>query len=107
MVKINWRKDVDLSIKDHLEALIEDVHKHRDSYKKAKNPPAAQLWCVIASLSKQITDLNLKIKLLEKILKDNTKKPSNIKDIPDNNERNDLMKIAANPKRSCKDFKKI
>jgi len=100
MAKTNWRKDVDLSLKDHLEMLVESVHKHKNSYKKSKNPPVAQLWCALANMSKQIFDLNLKIKLLEKALKDNMKKPSHIKDIPSKEEREDLMKLAANPKKS-------
>jgi len=99
MVKNNWRQNVDLGLKDHLEMLIESVHKHRNSYKKSKNPPIAQLWCALADLSKQILDLNLKIKVLEKALKDSMEKPSHIKDVPDKKERNDLMSIAANPKK--------
>ena len=99
MAKKNWRKDVDSSIKDYLEALVESVHHHKDSYKNAKNPPAAQLWCALAHMSKQVFDLNLKIKLLEKVLKDNMKKPPNIKDIPSKDERKGLMSIAANSKK--------
>lgn len=99
MAKDNWRQDVDSSLKDYLEALIEAVHNHKDSYKSAKNPPAAQLWCALAHLSKQVFDLNLKIKLLEKVLKDNMKGSSHIKDVPNKDERKDLMKIAANPKK--------
>ena len=102
MTKNNWRKDVDASIKDYLEAIIEEVHKHKDSYKNAKNPPAAQLWCALASLSKQVFDLNLKIKLLEKALKDNMEKPSHIKEVPSKDERKDLMSIAANSKKQAK-----
>ena len=94
-----WRKNTDLSIKDHLEALIGEVYKHKRSYKGAKNPSAAQLWCALAVMSKKVFDLNLKIRLLEKVLKDNMKKPSSIKDVPDKDERKDLMKIAANPKK--------
>jgi len=98
MTNNNWRKDIDPGIKDHLETLIEDVHQHRNHYKKSKNPSAAQLWCVVARLSKHIFDLNLKIKVLEKALKDSMPKPSCIKDIPDKKEREDLMKLASNPK---------
>ena len=99
MAKVKWRKNVDLSIKDHLEALINEVHEHKKAYKNAKNPPAAQLWCALANMSKKIFDLNLKIKLLEKALKDMAQKSSHIKDVPDKEEREDLMKIASNPKK--------
>lgn len=98
MANTPWRKTIDSSIKDYLEALIEGVNPHKDSYKGSKNPSAAQLWCALAIMSKQIFELNLKIKLLEKALRDNTKKPSHIKDVPDKNERKNLMKIAANSK---------
>ena len=96
----NWRENIEPYIKDHLELIIEGVHKHKKSYKNSKNPSAAQLWCALAIMSKQIFDLNLKIKLLEKVVKENTKKPSNIKDVPNKDESEDLMKIAANPKKS-------
>lgn len=99
MAENNWRKNIDLSIKDYLEVLIEEVHKHKENYKKARNPSAAQLWCALAHLSKQVFDLNLKIRLLEKLLKDNLQKSSHIKDVPCKDERKDLMKIAANPKK--------
>ncbi len=102
MAKKNWREDVDLSLKDHLEILITNVHRYRNSYKRSKNPPVAQLWCALAGLSKQILELNLKIKLMEKALKDNIKKPSHIKDVPDKDERDNLMSIAANPKKNNK-----
>lgn len=99
MVKNHWRKDIDSSIKDQLEILIEDAHKHRTNYKRSKNPSAAQLWCALAEMSKQMFDLNLKIKLLEKVLKDSGKKPDRIKKVPTKDERADLMKIAANPQK--------
>jgi len=99
MAKNHWRKDIDQGIKDQLESLIEEVHKHRISYKRSKNPSAAQLWCALAEMSKQMFDLNLRIKLLEKVLKDSGEKPTHIKEVPSKNERADLMKIASNPKK--------
>lgn len=99
MAEDNWRKDISPEIKAFLEALVEDAHKHKDVYMKSKNPSAAQIWCALASLSKQLFDLNLKLKLLEKVLKDNLEKPSHIKDVPDKKERDDLIRIAANPKK--------
>lgn len=98
MAKSNWRKSVNLSIKDYLESLVEEVHQHRESYKKSKNPANAQIWCALANISKQIFDLNLKLKLLEKALKDNLDaKKTHIQPVPDKKERAELMKIASNP----------
>lgn len=99
MAKNHWRKDIDTCIKDQLESLIEEVHKHRINYKRSKNPSAAQLWCALAEMSKEMFDLNLRIKLLEKVLKDSGEKPTHIKKVPSKNERADLMKIASNPKK--------
>lgn len=100
MVEGNWRKDVSPEIKEFLEALVENVHKHKPAYVKSKNPSSAQLWCALAHLSKQVFDLNLKLKILEKVLKDNLQKPSHIKEIPDKKERDNLMSIASLKKKN-------
>ncbi|MDP3918816.1 MAG: hypothetical protein Q8Q35_02850 [Nanoarchaeota archaeon] len=61
-----WRDNLDSSIKEHFEDMINMVSKEKSAYKNAKNPTQAQLWCAIAILSKNISDLELKIKKLEK-----------------------------------------
>jgi len=61
-----WRDNLDSSIKEHFEDMINNVSKEKGAYKNAKNPTQAQLWCAIAILSKNISDLELKIKKLEK-----------------------------------------
>ena len=67
---VHWRNNVDKTIKDNLELQIKEASKHKDSYKKAKNPANAQLWVAIANLSRQIFDLNLKLNFLEKALQE-------------------------------------
>ena len=64
----NWRKNIDPLIKDHLESLVKESYRHRNAYKLAKNTANAQLWCSMALLQKQVFDLNLKVKFLEKAL---------------------------------------
>ena len=100
MAEGNWRKEVSPEIKEFLEALVENVHKHKPAYVKSKNPSSAQLWCALAHLSKQVFDLNLKLKILEKVLKDNLQKPSHIKEIPDKKEKDNLMSIAGLKKKN-------
>ncbi len=70
MSNVNWRKKVDLGIKDHLEMQIREAAKNSSAYKHAKNQADAQLWCAVANLSKQMFDLNLKFNYLERALKD-------------------------------------
>jgi len=94
-----WRGNVEPGIKDHMESLIGNVYRYKNSYKKSKNPSAAQLWCALAIMSKQIFELNLKIKLLERALKDSNPGGSRIKDVPDKKQRENLMKIASNPEK--------
>jgi len=96
----SWRKEVSPEIKEFLESLVENVHKHKPAYVKSKNPSSAQLWCALAHLSKQVFDLNIKIKILEKVLKDNLQKPSHIKEIPSKEERNNFMSIAGLKKKN-------
>lgn len=67
---MSWRKDVDPLIKDHLEAQIKESFRHRENYNNAKDVSKAQLWVAIANLAKQIFDLNLKVKFLEKALQE-------------------------------------
>ncbi len=64
-----WREKVDPSIKDHLEVQIAEAAKHKEAYKEAKEPANAQLWCGIANLSKQISELSMRLKYLENAVK--------------------------------------
>ena len=67
---MNWRKNVDPIIREHLESQIKESFRYKESYSQAKNKNNAQLWIAIANLSKQVFDLNLKVKFLEKTLRE-------------------------------------
>jgi ABC-type molybdate transport system ATPase subunit len=67
---MNWRENIDPSIRNHLEAQINETIRHRKSFSKSTRPTEAQLWVAIANLSKQILDLNIKIKFLEQIIQE-------------------------------------
>ncbi|MEW6063356.1 MAG: hypothetical protein AB1571_03235 [Nanoarchaeota archaeon] len=75
----SWRDDVDKSIKNHLELQIKETISHSSAYSKAKNQANAQLWIAIANLSKQIFDLNLKMKFLEKALQEIARPKAQVK----------------------------
>jgi len=66
----SWRENVDPLIKEHLEAQIRETTKYQTTYMQSANPQNAQLWVAIANLSKQIFNINLKIKYMEKLIKD-------------------------------------
>lgn len=57
-------------LRSHLEAQIRESSRHKKAYMNSKQPYNAQLWVAIASLSKQIFDLNLKMNYLERALRD-------------------------------------
>lgn len=86
-----WRDKVDASIKDHLEVQIAEATKHKGAYKKSKDPANAQLWCAIANLSKQIFEINLRMKYLENVVKETL--PKTRKETRE--ERDMIRKIAA------------
>ena len=65
-----WRENLDPKIKEHFEALIKEISKEKALYKESSK---AQLWIAIAILNKKVSDLELKIKSLEKKNKPNTK----------------------------------
>ncbi|MBS3133784.1 hypothetical protein J4214_00965 [Candidatus Woesearchaeota archaeon] len=83
----NWRDEVGKDISDHLEAQINESTKYKEAYEQAPDKGNAQLWVAIATISKQVFDLNLRIKYLEILLKDFDRK---IKD--SNNELQNEMK---------------
>jgi uncharacterized protein YhaN len=64
-----WRQKVDPSIRDHLEVQIAEAAKHVNAYKDAPDPKIAQLWAAIANISKQMFELNLRMKYLENAVK--------------------------------------
>lgn len=62
----DWREGINPIVKSHLETQIKETAAHKAAYSKAKEPTKAQLWIAIANLSRQIFDLHMRIKVLEK-----------------------------------------
>ncbi len=72
--KKNWREELDSSLKPFLDSLIRETQNYRNSYKKAKNIADAQLWTASSILQKQMLDIQLRLKILERALKDSIEK---------------------------------
>ncbi len=66
----NWRVRLEEPVKKHLELQVRETFKHKRSYKSSKNPSNAQIWVGIANLSRQIFELNLRMNVLERSIKD-------------------------------------
>ena len=66
----DWRDKVDLALREHLEAQIKESNMYKEAYEKASNQGNAQLWVAIAVLSKQVFNLNQKLRVVEDAIKD-------------------------------------
>jgi len=67
---MNWRKKVDPIIRNHLEIQIREAAKNKKAISSSPDPKIAQLWCAIADLSKQNFDLSLRVKYMERALRE-------------------------------------
>ena len=70
---MNWRNQIDPTIKDHIEVRIRQSAENREALLEARNPREAQLWTALGQLSKEITDQNMKLRYLEKALAETLK----------------------------------
>jgi len=61
-----WHEAVDPTLKEHLEELVKKVAREKKAYSIAKSPTKAQLWCALAVLAKEVSDLRLKVSHFEK-----------------------------------------
>ena len=74
----NWRERIDPILKRYLERIIYETSRYRGSYKLASKPDNAQLWIAIATLSKQVDMLNVKLNYLENNLIEVAKRKSEV-----------------------------
>lgn len=75
---MNWKEKIDNVVKEHLDLQIRKTYDQEEAFNKASNRANAQLWVAIANLSREIFELNLKLKYLERQLK-NKEKIKNLK----------------------------
>lgn len=73
-----WKKKLHASLKPHLERKLNETLKHFPAYKDSNNPSLSQLWVGIASLSREIFDLNLRLNYLEQALKQTVHRPKKV-----------------------------
>lgn len=66
----SWRDNVEESVRKHLELQIRESAKYKEAYDVSANPANAQLWVAIANLSKELFEMNLRMKFLEKAVYD-------------------------------------
>ena len=67
---MTWRNDIDKTLKPYIENLIRESFSYKKEYKKARNEGKAQFWVALAILSRQIYNLDLKLRYLEKVIQD-------------------------------------
>jgi len=80
MYLMNWKDKIDNVVKEHLDLQIRKTYDQEEAFNKAGNKANAQLWIAIANLSREIFELNLKLKYLERQLKNKEiKKIKNLK----------------------------
>ena len=66
---MDWRDKLDPTLKEHFNDLLKKVHPEKEAYTSAENISTAQLWTAIAVLVKEVSDLQLHVKHLEKQVK--------------------------------------
>ena len=69
---MDWRDKLDPTLKEHFNDLLKKVHPEKEAYLSAQNISQAQLWCAIAVLMKENSDLQLQVKHLGKQFKGKT-----------------------------------
>ena len=63
---MDWRDKLVPTLREHFNDLLKKVHPEKEAYTSAQNISQAQLWCAIAVLMKEVSDLQLQVKSLEK-----------------------------------------
>ena len=66
---MNWRQNIDKTLRPFVEKLISESFK-QDAHKLAQNKANAQLWITAGILSRQLYNVEMKLKYLEKALQD-------------------------------------
>ena len=69
----NWQDKIELSLKDHLKRQIDETHNSKEAMLTSDNPKLTQLWIAIANLSREIFEVNLRLKYLERAMRDMSK----------------------------------
>jgi len=63
---MEWREALDPLLQEHLQGLLKKVYKEEMAYRSALHKEHAQFWCAFAVLMKEISNLQIRMKALEK-----------------------------------------
>lgn len=67
---MSWRENLNKGIKPYIERLIRESFLYKNEYNEAADRGKAQLWISLALLSKQLSEIELKLRLFEGVLKE-------------------------------------
>ncbi len=70
---MTWRENLDKNLRPYVERLIKESFEYKKVFDSAKDKGKAQLWIALAILSKQIYDIKLELKYIERTLQDISK----------------------------------
>jgi len=73
---MSWRKNLNKGIRPYVERLVRDSFLYKYEYRTADDGGKAQLWVALALISKQLDQIESKLKLFEGVLKDISPKKS-------------------------------
>ena len=105
----NWKDKIDLGLKDHLERQIKETHNNKEAILSSNDPKVTQLWIAVANLSREIFEINLRLKYLERAMRDMSKiQRSEVMETrkPENNVKEVLERVLAGNKAKRKVTKK-
>ena len=60
-----WKKKLDKKTQENVTEQIRGTLKHKNAYKKAKDPSIAQLWIAVANLTQELQATQEKLKKLQ------------------------------------------
>jgi hypothetical protein len=67
---MSWRKNLNRGIRPYVEKLVRESFLYKYEYRAASDEGKAQLWVALALISKQLDQIESKLKLFEGVLKD-------------------------------------
>ena len=67
---MKWRTNLDKTLRPFVEKLISESFKHEPEFKFADDKSKAQLWVTVGILSRQLYNIEMKLRYLERALQD-------------------------------------
>ena len=67
---MTWRKNIEKGLKPYVENIIRESFSYREQYRYSGDQAKAQIWVALAILSRQIYNLDLKLRFLERAIQE-------------------------------------